>query len=121
MGKKVLIVDDSKVMRMVIKKGLTQAGFEFQATEATNGKEGLDAFNANVPELILSDWQMPEMNGLEFVKEVRKENATIPIFMVTTEAAEEKIKEAMSAGVNGYICKPFTPEILKEKLNAVFS
>lgn len=116
MATKVLIVDDSKVMRMVIKKGLTEAGFACDIVEAGDGKEGLDKFSAENPQLVLSDWNMPNMNGCDMLREIRKLNASVPVIMVTTEGAEDKIGEAISAGANGYVCKPFTPDKLKEKL-----
>lgn len=121
MATKVLIVDDSKVMRMVIKKGLMQAGLTCDVVEAGDGKEGLAQAIAENPGLVLSDWNMPNMTGYEMLVEIRKVNATVPIIMITTEGAEDKISEAMSAGANGYICKPFTPDMLKEKLGAYIS
>lgn len=113
---KFLIVDDSSTMRRIIKNSLKRIGFD-DIIEASNGREALEIFtDANV---ILTDWNMPEMDGLEFVKRVRAQNKTIPILMVTTNAAKDDIVEALKNGVNNYIVKPFTPETLKEKVEAV--
>jgi two-component system chemotaxis response regulator CheY len=113
---KFLIVDDSSTMRRIIKNSLKRIGFE-DIIEASNGKEALEIFTeANI---ILTDWNMPEMDGLEFVKRVRTQNQSIPILMVTTNAAKDDIVEALKNGVNNYIVKPFTPDTLKEKVEAV--
>lgn len=111
-----LIVDDSSTMRRIIKNSLKRIGFE-DIIEAGNGKEALEIFAD--ADIILTDWNMPEMDGLEFVKQVRSRNKAIPILMVTTNAAKDDIVEALKNGVNNYIVKPFTPETLKEKVEAV--
>ena len=113
---KFLIVDDSSTMRRIVKNSLKRIGFE-DILEAENGLQGLELLNA--AEIILTDWNMPEMDGLEFVKRVREQNETIPILMVTTNAAKDDIVTALKNGVNNYIVKPFTPETLKEKVEAV--
>ncbi len=113
---KFLVVDDSSTMRRIIKNSLQRIGFN-DVVEAENGKEGLEAL-AGI-DIILTDWNMPEMDGLEFVKRVRAQNAAIPILMVTTNAAKDDIIEALKNGVNNYIVKPFTPETLKEKVEAL--
>jgi two-component system, chemotaxis family, chemotaxis protein CheY len=113
---KFLIVDDSSTMRRIIKNSLKRIGFE-DILEAENGKQALEIFND--VDMILTDWNMPEMDGLEFVKRVRTTNKTIPILMVTTNAAKDDIVEALKNGVNNYIVKPFTPETLKEKVESV--
>ncbi len=115
---KVLIVDDSKVMRMMVSRALGAAGFSPDVVEAGDGTEGVSKFDDSI-ELILSDWNMPNMNGLEFVKEIRKVNQNVPIIMITTEGSEDKISEAIAAGANGYVCKPFTPDKIKEQINSV--
>jgi len=113
---KFLIVDDSSTMRRIIKNSLKRIGFE-DIIEASNGKEALELFkDVNI---IMTDWNMPEMDGLEFVKAVRVQDKAIPILMVTTNAAKDDIVEALKNGVNNYIVKPFTPETLKEKVEAV--
>jgi len=113
---KFLVVDDSSTMRRIIKNSLKRIGYE-DIMEASNGKEGLELYKE--AHIVLTDWNMPEMDGLEFVKRVRQENTTIPILMVTTNAAKDDIVEALKNGVNNYIVKPFTPETLKEKVEAV--
>jgi two-component system, chemotaxis family, chemotaxis protein CheY len=80
--------------------------------------KGLTKLDASI-ELVLSDWNMPNMNGLEFVREIRKVNPSVPIIMITTEGSEDKISEAIEAGANGYVCKPFTPDKIKEQINSV--
>jgi two-component system chemotaxis response regulator CheY len=115
---KILIVDDSSTMRRIIKNSLQRIGYN-EIFEAENGKSGLAQLaNADV---ILTDWNMPEMDGLEFVKSIREKNKDIPILMITTNAAKDDILIALKNGVNNYIVKPFTPEILKEKLEALIS
>lgn len=113
---KFLVVDDSSTMRRIIKNSLKRIGFE-DIVEAENGKDALEKM-ADI-DIILTDWNMPEMDGLEFVKRVRSGNPSIPILMVTTNAAKDDIVEALKNGVNNYIVKPFTPETLKEKVESV--
>nr|CRH07456.1 Chemotaxis protein cheY, chemotaxis regulator transmitting signal to flagellar motor component. regulator of chemotaxis and motility [Candidatus Magnetococcus massalia] len=117
---RVLIVDDSSVMRKIVTRGLRQAGFAIdEILEAGDGQKGLEVLKANPCDLILSDWNMPNMDGLTFVKEVRKSDQT-PIVMVTTEGGEGKVNEAIASGANGHIKKPFTPDTLKETLGQFF-
>lgn len=113
---KFLVVDDSSTMRRIIKNSLQRIGFN-DVIEAENGKDALEKLGGI--DIILTDWNMPEMDGLEFVKRVRGQNPKIPILMVTTNAAKDDIIEALKNGVNNYIVKPFTPETLKEKVEAV--
>jgi two-component system chemotaxis response regulator CheY len=114
-----LIVDDSVTMRRIIKNTLQKLGFKnFQ--EAGNGSEALDVLGKakdNI-DLILLDWNMPEMDGLEFLKVIKSsdEYKEIPILMVTTEAAKEDILTALKHGVNNYVVKPFTPDTLRSKV-----
>lgn len=116
MSKNILIVDDSATMRKIIMRGLRQAGVdnaEFQ--EAGDGVEGMKAVSAGKFDLILSDVNMPNMNGLDFVKSVAEQvPSPPPIVMITTEGSEEVVKEAMSRGAKGYLKKPFTPEKIQE-------
>jgi two-component system chemotaxis response regulator CheY len=114
---KFLVVDDSSTMRRIIKNSLQRIGFN-DVIEAENGKDGLEKL-AGGADIILTDWNMPEMDGLEFVKNVRSQNPKIPILMITTNAAKDDIIEALKNGVNNYIVKPFTPETLKEKVEAI--
>lgn len=116
MTKNILIVDDSATMRKIIMRGLRQAGIEHaEFKEAGDGVEGMKAVEANTFDLILSDVNMPNMNGLDFVKAVTAKMPTPPpIVMITTEGSEEIVKEAISRGAKGYLRKPFTPEKIQE-------
>jgi two-component system chemotaxis response regulator CheY len=116
----VLVVDDSPTMRRIIKNTLDRIGYN-NSIEAENGKQALDLINSNPVELLLTDWNMPVMNGLELVGEVRKidKYKKLPILMITTRGMKEDVVQAVHAGVNNYVVKPFTPEILEEKINKV--
>ncbi len=117
MGLKVLLIDDSALMRKMILKALRQAPVSVGETlEASNGQEGLDALRAHSPDLVLCDWNMPVMDGLEFVRQARATCAT-PIVMLTTEGAGDKKAEAFKAGATGYVTKPFTPEKLGDAID----
>jgi two-component system chemotaxis response regulator CheY len=112
-----LIVDDSSVMRKIVERCLRQAGLDLaQVHEASNGAEALALLSENQFDLVLSDINMPVMDGLEFVKCVQQiETAkNTPIVMITTEGGEKHVIEALSLGAKGYIRKPFTPEQVKE-------
>ncbi len=114
---RVLIVDDSSVMRKIVERSLRQAGIEIEkVVEASNGAEGLAALRDNVVDLILCDINMPVMDGLEFVRQVSTvENAKgVPIVMITTEGSEAHVVQALQAGARGYIRKPFTSDQVKE-------
>lgn len=122
-GKKVLVVDDSSVMRQIIKNTLKQLGFEVGGlTDAEDGQMGLKRAQEGGLDLIISDWNMPKMTGIEFLKAVRGDGAIkgIPFLMVTSEADKEKIVEAVQAGVSQYIVKPFNANQLEEKIKAIF-
>lgn len=118
----ILIVDDSSTMRKIISRSLRQAGLPIDdILEAGDGIEGINALQTsgkNV-DLILSDINMPNMDGLEFVKAVRANGYTMPIVMITTEGGEDVIAEAVASGAKGSIKKPFTPEQLGEKLGGL--
>lgn len=116
MAKNILIVDDSATMRKIIMRGLRQAGIEnADFKEAGDGLEGMKAMESTTFDLILSDVNMPNMNGLDFVKAVKEKLPTPPpIVMITTEGSEEVIREAMSRGAKGYLKKPFTPDKIQE-------
>jgi two-component system chemotaxis response regulator CheY len=112
-----LIVDDSSVMRKIVERCLRQAGVELsQVLEASNGAEALALVNSNQFDLILSDINMPVMDGLEFVRNMQaiENSKDTPIVMITTEGGEKHVVEALSLGAKGYIRKPFTPEQVKE-------
>jgi two-component system, chemotaxis family, chemotaxis protein CheY len=113
----VLIVDDSSTMRKIITRSLRQAGFTLDViTEAGDGHEGLSALEKVKVDLILSDINMPNMDGLEFVKRVRARGIMTPIVMITTEGGEDVIRDAMNSGASSSIRKPFTPDHLQQKL-----
>jgi len=118
---KFLVVDDSSTMRRIIKNTLVRIGHE-DVLEAEDGVEGWSVLSENPDvEVLITDWNMPNMNGLDLVKKVRAEEkyADLPIIMVTTEGGKGEVITALKAGVNNYIVKPFTPPVLKEKLEAV--
>lgn len=119
MGYTVLVVDDSSVMRKIISKNLRLAGVKIDhLLEAGDGQEGLEQLTKWQCDIILSDVNMPNMDGLEFVKEIRKQSKLeqCKIIMVTTESGVDIVDEAMTAGANGYVVKPFTPVQLSEKI-----
>jgi two-component system chemotaxis response regulator CheY len=118
---KALVVDDSKTIRMIIRRILIELGFE--VFEAGNGIEALkivQVLGAAI-ELVLADWNMPEMNGLELVKQLRQnpDLDSLKVVMVTTETEMNQMTLALEAGANEYVMKPFTKDILKEKLEMV--
>jgi len=118
---KLLVVDDSSTMLRIITNTLNRIGYK-DIIKAENGEEALNKFNEEGDiEMILTDWNMPIMNGLTLVKEIRKINDDIPIVMITTEGAKADVITALKAGANNYIVKPFTPAILKEKLLAILN
>ncbi|QPJ63603.1 MAG: response regulator [Candidatus Nitronauta litoralis] len=122
-GKKVLVVDDSSVMRQIIKNNLKQLGFSNDnLSDAEDGQMGLKRAQEGGLDLIISDWNMPKMTGIEFLKSVRDDGSIkgIPFLMVTSEADKEKIVEAVQAGVSQYIVKPFNANQLEEKIQAIF-
>ncbi len=122
MGRTVLIVDDSNTMRKIVSRSLRQAGLDFDTIlEAGDGQEALDVLGGNKVDIILSDINMPNMNGLEFLK-AKSENAAIkdiPVIMISTETGADIIDEAKSYGAKGAIKKPFTPEMINETLGAL--
>jgi two-component system chemotaxis response regulator CheY len=114
-----LIVDDSSVMRKIVERSLRQAGLDpLVVYEAGSGIEGLDVLRAKPVDLILSDINMPSMDGLEFLRQIRAQNLApgVPVVMITTESSEEHVKQAIMAGAQGYIRKPFTAEQVKERV-----
>ncbi len=113
---KLLVVDDSATMRKIICGTLEQLGYS-DIAQASDGQVALDECSKATPDLILLDWNMPNMDGLTFVKTYRGAGAKTPIIMVTTEAEKAKVVAAIKAGVNNYVVKPFTPETLEARLN----
>jgi len=118
---KILVVDDFSTMRRIIKNLLRDLGFQ-NITEADDGKTALPILKQGGIEFLVTDWNMPGMTGIELIGEVRKDPklAHIPILMVTAEAKREQIIAAAQAGVNGYVVKPFTATVLKEKIEKIF-
>jgi len=118
---KFLVVDDSITMRRIIINALQRIGYS-DAIEASDGKEALDKFDSSIG-FVITDWNMPAMSGLEFARAVRATPAgqSVPILMVTTRGAREDIVSAVEAGVNNYILKPFTPSVLKEKIDRLLA
>jgi len=118
---KVLVVDDFATMRRIVKNVLKQLGYQ-NIEEAENGNEAYRLLQKNHHGFVVSDWNMPIMDGLEFLKQVRAnpDLKDTPFLMVTAEAEKEKVVEAIKAGVNNYIVKPFTPDTLQEKIDQIF-
>lgn len=112
---RILLVDDSKTMRNIQKAVLQQLGHT-EVQEACDGQDALSKIAAFNPELLLVDWNMPNMDGLTFVKTFRQTNKTTPIIMVTSEAERPRVIEAIKAGVNNYVVKPFTPDLLSQRI-----
>lgn len=118
---KILIVDDFSTMRRIIKNLLRDLGFN-NTTEADDGKTALPMLKSGEFDFLITDWNMPGMQGIDLLKAVRADAAlkTLPVLMVTAEQKREQIVAAAEAGVNGYIVKPFTAATLKEKIDKVF-
>jgi two-component system chemotaxis response regulator CheY len=119
-----LIVDDSSVMRKIVERSLRQAGLDpLVVHEAGSGVEGLELLKVKQVDLILSDINMPSMDGLEFLRQLRAQNLApgVPVVMITTESSEEHVKQAILSGAQGYIRKPFTAEQVKERVLPLIS
>ncbi|MFW0883589.1 chemotaxis response regulator CheY [Candidatus Acidulodesulfobacterium sp. H_13] len=118
---KILIVDDFSTMRRIIKNILKQIGFS-SIDEAENGEIALSKIIDGDYDFVISDWNMPEMSGIELLKKVRMSETVkdLPFLMVTAESKKENVIEAVKAGVNNYIVKPFTAEVLQEKISKIF-
>jgi two-component system, chemotaxis family, chemotaxis protein CheY len=119
---KIIAVDDSPTMRRIIINTLKRAGFE-DVIEASDGKDALAKMRIEKVNFVITDWNMPEMDGLTFVSTLRStdEFKNLPVLMVTTRSVKEDIVDAMKAGVNNYIVKPFTPETLKAKIDQILA
>jgi two-component system, chemotaxis family, chemotaxis protein CheY len=118
---KVLIVDDFSTMRRIIKNLLRELGFT-NSIEADDGATALPILKSGGVDFLITDWNMPNMPGIELLRQVRSDDALkhIPVMMVTAEASREQIVQAAGAGVNGYIVKPFTAQVLQEKIEQIF-
>jgi two-component system, chemotaxis family, chemotaxis protein CheY len=115
--KKLLIVDDSKAMRMIVRRALRQANLgEHQVDEATNGAEALEKLRGGPFDLVLADWNMPQMNGIDLLKAVRSEGMSVNFGFVTSEGTDDIRDLAMQNGAQFLIVKPFTPEALHDAL-----
>jgi two-component system chemotaxis response regulator CheY len=112
---RILLIDDSKTMRNIQKSVLKQLGYT-EIEEACDGQDALSKIGSFNPELCLVDWNMPNMDGLTFVKKFRETDKSTPLIMVTTEAEKARVIEAIKAGVNNYVVKPFTPDLLSERI-----
>jgi two-component system chemotaxis response regulator CheY len=122
MGKKVLIIDDSNTMRKIVTRSLRQAGLEFDTIlEAADGQAALEVLQGETVDIILSDINMPNMDGIEFLRQKQGNDQIkdIPVVMITTEAGTDILNEAMSLGALGSIKKPFTPDQVQEILGGV--
>ncbi|WP_183909886.1 chemotaxis response regulator CheY [Simiduia aestuariiviva] len=118
---KILIVDDFSTMRRIIKNLLRDLGFS-NTQEADDGATALPMLKAGDFDFLVTDWNMPGMTGIELLKQVRADEklAALPVLMVTAEAKRDQIIEAAQAGVSGYVVKPFTAQVLKEKIDKIF-
>ena len=118
---KIMVVDDMSTMRRIVKNILKQLGFA-NVEEAENGQEALSKMKEGTFGFVVSDWNMPVMSGIELLKAIRADGQLkdIPVLMVTAEAQKENIVEAVQAGVSNYIVKPFTAEIMQEKMAKIF-
>lgn len=118
---KILVVDDFPTMRRIIKNLLKDLGFE-NVDEAEDGAMALDKLRSGSFEFVVSDWNMPNLDGLAMLQQIRADPALskLPVLMVTAEAKKENIIAAAQAGANGYVVKPFTAAVLEEKLNKIF-
>jgi len=117
---RIMLIDDSKTMRNIQKSVLAQLGHT-DIEEACDGQDALSKVGAFKPDLLLVDWNMPNMDGLTFVKAFRQQDKTTPMIMVTTEAEKSRVIEAIKAGVNNYVVKPFTPDLLSQRINETLS
>ena len=118
---KILVVDDFPTMRRIVRNLLKELGFE-NVDEAEDGQVALDKLRGGSFEFVVSDWNMPNLDGLEMLKQIRADPAMakLPVLMVTAEAKKENIIAAAQAGANGYVVKPFTAATLDEKLSKIF-
>jgi two-component system chemotaxis response regulator CheY len=119
---RILVVDDFSTMRRIVKNILKQIGFE-NLDEAEDGKQALAMLKADKFDFLVSDWNMPNMTGIELLQAIRADAQlrNLPVLLVTAETEKEKVLEAVQSGVNNYVVKPFTAEVLMEKINKIFN
>lgn len=115
-----LVVDDSPTMRRIVCNALREIGYE-DIEEAEDGSDAMETLEATSPDFVITDWNMPNMNGLDLTKGIRghAQHGDLPILMITTRGMKEDVVTAMQAKVNNYIVKPFTPDVLREKIDMV--
>ena len=118
---RILVVDDFNTMRRIVKNILKQLGFE-NIGEAENGQEALEVLKKEKFDFVITDWNMPVMTGLDLLKAIKADAALkdLPVMMVTAEAQQQNIVEAVKTGASNYIVKPFTAEVLEEKISKIF-
>jgi two-component system chemotaxis response regulator CheY len=116
----ILLVDDSKTMRMIVQRAIRQAGFRgLTVSEAENGVQAMEKLRAEQPKLILSDWNMPEMSGIDFLNQVRATQNKVPFGFITSEASAAIKELALNSGANFLITKPFSPEDMQAALTPI--
>ncbi len=116
----ILLVDDSKTMRMIVQRAIRQAGFRgLSIVEAENGRQALEQIAGELPRVVLSDWNMPEMSGIDFLVQVRALNISVPFGFITSEASEEIRARALQSGASFLITKPFSPEDVQDALTPI--
>ena len=122
MDVRALVVDDSGIMRKMVMRSLKETELaEFTFVEAEDGVDALQKFDPDEIDMVFADWNMPNMTGIELVRMIRETCEDIPIVMITTESTMAKVEEALdSAGADGYVVKPFTPDVLTKKLTPLF-
>lgn len=114
---KILVVDDSSTMRRIVTSSLQHIGFS-DLVEAADGQDALDLYDASVA-LVIADWNMPRMDGVALAAALRARGETVPVLVVTARSTRDEILEAVQAGASGYLVKPFTPQVLREKIEAL--
>ncbi len=120
MSQRALVVDDSGPMRAIVIRNLKSLGIE-EIVEAADGAEALKMFRSSVFSVVITDYNMPHMNGLDLVKGIRASGSEVPILMLTTEAERSTVLAAIQAGVSGYLIKPFDSSLLKNKLEKLWA
>jgi len=117
----ILVVDDSKAMRSIVMRAVRQAGYDVTFAEAVNGAEALKAIRASPPSLVMADWNMPEMSGIELLHKLRAEGNTVKMGFVTSESDPSMRDQAFQAGALFMLTKPFTPDAIKAVLGPVLT